>query len=67
MGVSSSKIEDEKTLLLCRDRKHFVKQAIDGRCSLAAAHVAYRGGACQAAEGNAIAWGSGDAAACVAW
>ncbi|XP_010905438.1 nitrate regulatory gene2 protein [Elaeis guineensis] len=41
MGVSSSKIEDEKTLLLCRDRKHFVKQAIDGRCSLAAAHVAY--------------------------
>ncbi|XP_026664655.1 protein ROLLING AND ERECT LEAF 2-like isoform X3 [Phoenix dactylifera] len=41
MGVSSSKIEDDKALSLCRDRKHFVKQALDGRCSLAAAHVSY--------------------------
>ncbi|XP_008811000.1 protein ROLLING AND ERECT LEAF 2-like [Phoenix dactylifera] len=41
MGVSSSKIEDEKALQLCRERKHLVKQAIDGRCSLAAAHVSY--------------------------
>lgn len=41
MGVSSSKIEDDKALLLCRERKRFVKQMLDGRCSLAAAHVAY--------------------------
>eukprot|EP00262_Sarcandra_glabra_P022284 TRINITY_DN9834_c0_g1_i1.p1 TRINITY_DN9834_c0_g1~~TRINITY_DN9834_c0_g1_i1.p1 ORF type:complete len:755 (+),score=139.89 TRINITY_DN9834_c0_g1_i1:225-2489(+) len=41
MGVSSSRTEDDKALLLCRERKRFVKQALDGRCSLAAAHVAY--------------------------
>lgn len=41
MGVSSSKLEDDKALLLCRERKRFVKQALDGRCSLAAAHIAY--------------------------
>lgn len=41
MGVSSSKIEDDKALLLCRDRKHFVKHALDGRCLFAAAHLSY--------------------------
>lgn len=41
MGASTSKIEDDKALLLCRERKRFVRQALDGRCSLAAAHVAY--------------------------
>lgn len=41
MGASISKIEDDKALLLCRERKRFVRQALDGRCSLAAAHVAY--------------------------
>uniref|UniRef100_A0A803PY85 Uncharacterized protein n=1 Tax=Cannabis sativa TaxID=3483 RepID=A0A803PY85_CANSA len=41
MGVSSSRIEEDKALQLCRDRKKFVRQALDGRCALAAAHVAY--------------------------
>ncbi|KAG9459208.1 hypothetical protein H6P81_003716 [Aristolochia fimbriata] len=41
MGVSSSKLEDDKALLLCRQRKLFVRQALDGRCSLATAHVSY--------------------------
>ncbi|KAK1279554.1 Protein disulfide-isomerase 5-4 [Acorus gramineus] len=41
MGVSSSKIEEDKALTLCRERKRFVRQALDGRCSLAAAHVSY--------------------------
>ncbi|KAJ9189088.1 hypothetical protein P3X46_000419 [Hevea brasiliensis] len=41
MGVTSSKIEDDKALQLCRERKKFVRQALDGRCSLAAAHVTY--------------------------
>ncbi|KAK1295172.1 hypothetical protein QJS10_CPA16g01250 [Acorus calamus] len=41
MGVSSSKIEEDKSLTLCRERKRFVRQALDGRCSLAAAHVSY--------------------------
>ncbi|KAF5751654.1 hypothetical protein HS088_TW02G00670 [Tripterygium wilfordii] len=41
MGAANSKIEEEKALLLCRERKKFVRQALDGRCSLAAAHVAY--------------------------
>ncbi|KAJ9178460.1 hypothetical protein P3X46_010339 [Hevea brasiliensis] len=41
MGVTSSKIEEDKALQLCRERKKFVRQALDGRCSLAAAHVTY--------------------------
>ncbi|XP_062082431.1 protein ROLLING AND ERECT LEAF 2 [Humulus lupulus] len=41
MGVSSSRVEEDKALQLCRDRKKFVRQALDGRCALAAAHVAY--------------------------
>lgn len=41
MGASSSKMEDEKALQLCRERKKFVRQALDGRCSLAAAYVSY--------------------------
>ncbi|KAA8544459.1 hypothetical protein F0562_022501 [Nyssa sinensis] len=41
MGASSSRIEDDKPLQLCRERKKFVRQALDGRCSLAATHVAY--------------------------
>lgn len=41
MGASSSKMEDDKALQLCRVRKKFVRQALDGRCSLAAAHVSY--------------------------
>ncbi|XVE59127.1 hypothetical protein DITRI_Ditri05aG0020600 [Diplodiscus trichospermus] len=41
MGASGSKIEEDKALQLCRERKKYVRQALDGRCSLAAAHVAY--------------------------
>lgn len=41
MGASTSRIEEDKALQLCRDRKKFVRQALDGRCSLAAAHVTY--------------------------
>lgn len=41
MGASSSKMEEDKALQLCRERKKFVRQALDGRCSLAAAHISY--------------------------
>ncbi|CAI0397303.1 unnamed protein product [Linum tenue] len=41
MGASNSKVEEDKALQLCRARKKFVRQALDGRCSLAAAHIAY--------------------------
>ncbi|KAK2377508.1 hypothetical protein QL285_078175 [Trifolium repens] len=41
MGAASSKTEDDKALQLCRERKKFVRQALDGRCSLAAAHISY--------------------------
>ncbi|XP_054796891.1 protein ALTERED PHOSPHATE STARVATION RESPONSE 1-like [Prosopis cineraria] len=41
MGASRSKMEDDKALQLCHERKKFVRQALDGRCSLAAAHVSY--------------------------
>ncbi|KAK2641004.1 hypothetical protein Ddye_022767 [Dipteronia dyeriana] len=41
MGVSSSKIDEDKALQLCRERKKFVRQALDGRCSLAATHITY--------------------------
>lgn len=41
MGAASSKIEEDKALQLCRERKKFVRQALDGRCSIAAAHVMY--------------------------
>uniref|UniRef100_A0A2P2JPW1 Uncharacterized protein MANES_04G052500 n=1 Tax=Rhizophora mucronata TaxID=61149 RepID=A0A2P2JPW1_RHIMU len=41
MGVSSSKTEEDKALQLCRERRKFVRQSLDGRCSLAAAHVMY--------------------------
>ncbi|URE44887.1 Endoplasmic reticulum-Golgi intermediate compartment protein [Musa troglodytarum] len=41
MGVANSKIEEDKALVLCRERKRLVGQALDERCSLAAAHVSY--------------------------
>ncbi|RDY10416.1 Nitrate regulatory gene2 protein, partial [Mucuna pruriens] len=41
MGTSSSKMDDDKALQLCRERKKFVRQALDGRCSLASTHVSY--------------------------
>ncbi|KAI0520084.1 hypothetical protein KFK09_007549 [Dendrobium nobile] len=41
MGVSNSKIDEDKALTICRERKRFVKQALDGRFLLGAAHVSY--------------------------
>ncbi|CAA0839168.1 Protein of unknown function (DUF630 and DUF632 [Striga hermonthica] len=41
MGITNSKPEKSHALKLCKDRKKFIKQAIDSRFSLAAAHVSY--------------------------
>ncbi|KAL4582884.1 hypothetical protein LXL04_007445 [Taraxacum kok-saghyz] len=41
MGISSSKAETCEALRLCKERKKFIKQAIDSRYNLAAAHVVY--------------------------
>jgi Protein of unknown function (DUF630) len=41
MGVAPSKIDDDKALALCQERKRFVREALDGRCNLAAAHFSY--------------------------
>ncbi|XP_073154832.1 uncharacterized protein [Henckelia pumila] len=41
MGASNSRLEEDKGLQLCRARKKFIKQALNGRCSVAAAHIAY--------------------------
>lgn len=41
MGCSVSKADNEPVVLMCRERKHFIKQAVDQRYALAAAHVEY--------------------------
>ncbi|KAG7983139.1 hypothetical protein I3843_04G089600 [Carya illinoinensis] len=41
MGCANSKTEKNEALRLCRERMRFIKQAIDSRYSLAAAHVSY--------------------------
>ena len=41
MGCASSKTEKNEALRLCKQRRRFVKQAIDSRYGLAAAHVSY--------------------------
>ncbi|XP_047317753.1 protein ROLLING AND ERECT LEAF 2-like [Impatiens glandulifera] len=41
MGAAPSKVEEDKALQLCRGRKKFVRQALDGRCSLAVTHITY--------------------------
>ncbi|CAH1421691.1 unnamed protein product [Lactuca virosa] len=41
MGISNSKAETCEALRLCKERKKFIKQAIDSRYNLAAAHVVY--------------------------
>ncbi|KAL4578592.1 hypothetical protein LXL04_014717 [Taraxacum kok-saghyz] len=41
MGATNSKVEEDKALQLCRERKKFVRKALDGRCSLAATHFTY--------------------------
>lgn len=41
MGCANSKTEKNDALRLCRERRRFIKQAIDSRYALAAAHVSY--------------------------
>lgn len=41
MGLASSKSEKDEALRLCKERRRFIKQAIDSRYALAAAHVSY--------------------------
>lgn len=41
MGVASSKDQRSNAMKLCKERKRFIKQAIDSRFALAAAHVSY--------------------------
>ncbi|TYK16746.1 DUF632 domain-containing protein/DUF630 domain-containing protein [Cucumis melo var. makuwa] len=41
MGGTNSKIDNNEALRLCKERKRYIKQAIDSRYALAAAHVCY--------------------------
>ncbi|KAI7734497.1 hypothetical protein M8C21_002236 [Ambrosia artemisiifolia] len=41
MGATNSKVEEDKALQVCRERKKYVGKALDGRCSLAATHFTY--------------------------
>ncbi|KAM4128838.1 hypothetical protein ACJW30_02G198300 [Castanea mollissima] len=41
MGCANSKTDKNEALRLCKERKRFIKQAIDSRYALAAAHVSY--------------------------
>ncbi|XVF17213.1 hypothetical protein REPUB_Repub10bG0100000 [Reevesia pubescens] len=41
MGSGNSKADKNEALRLCRERRRFIKQAIDSRYALAAAHVSY--------------------------
>ncbi|KAK4754014.1 hypothetical protein SAY87_002118 [Trapa incisa] len=41
MGCTQSKIEDEESVIRCKERKHFMKEAVAFRNAFAAAHSAY--------------------------
>lgn len=41
MGCSTSKLDDEEAVQLCRDRKKFIKQAVEQRTRFASGHLAY--------------------------
>ncbi|KAJ8767481.1 hypothetical protein K2173_017525 [Erythroxylum novogranatense] len=41
MGCSTSKLDDEEAVQLCRDRKRFIKQAVEQRTRFASGHLAY--------------------------
>lgn len=41
MGCSTSKLDNEEAVQLCKDRKTFIKQAVEHRMSFASGHVAY--------------------------
>ncbi|XP_061994120.1 protein ROLLING AND ERECT LEAF 2-like isoform X2 [Rosa rugosa] len=41
MGCSTSKLDDEEAVQLCKDRKRFIKQALEQRARFASGHLAY--------------------------
>ncbi|KAJ6946088.1 hypothetical protein NC651_000993 [Populus alba x Populus x berolinensis] len=41
MGSAGSKVDKTEPLALCKERRKVIKQAIDSRYNLAAAHVSY--------------------------
>lgn len=41
MGCSTSKLDDEEAVQLCKDRKNFIKQAVEQRTRFASGHLAY--------------------------
>ncbi|PNY15270.1 BZIP transcription factor [Trifolium pratense] len=41
MGCSQSKLDDEESVQLCKDRKRFIKQAVEQRTRFATSHIAY--------------------------
>lgn len=41
MGCSSSKLDDEEAVQLCKDRKKFIKQAVEQRLRFASGQLAY--------------------------
>ncbi|KAI3715253.1 hypothetical protein L6452_22226 [Arctium lappa] len=41
MGCSSSKLDDEEAVQLCKDRKNFIKKAVEHRTRFASGHAAY--------------------------
>ncbi|GAA0149663.1 hypothetical protein LIER_08787 [Lithospermum erythrorhizon] len=41
MGCSSSKLDDEEAVQLCKDRKKFIKQAVEQRARFVSGHFAY--------------------------
>ncbi|CAI9779843.1 unnamed protein product [Fraxinus pennsylvanica] len=41
MGCSASKLDDEEAVQLCKDRKRFIKQAVEYRIKFASGHIAY--------------------------
>lgn len=41
MGCSTSKLDDEEVVQLCKDRKKFIRQAVEHRTKFASRHIAY--------------------------
>ncbi|CAK8541376.1 unnamed protein product [Lathyrus sativus] len=41
MGATNSRAEKNEALCMCKERKRFIKVAIDSRYDLAASHVSY--------------------------
>lgn len=41
MGCSASRLEDAEAVQLCKDRKNFIKEALEQRSKFASGHIAY--------------------------